>query len=150
MEQHAPTNLPFNSPAPVASGKDDCRKILPARIPALQMLACLLDSYPTTVSPSLTTPVPISALPVPPTSLQFSVFLCMDLLQLQNLLIHEVHILWAPSEAQSQCEGSEMTQTLSSILPPTCHCSTRRPLHMVPSRQPEPAKQHKTASLACD
>lgn len=53
-----PNKPTFIWPAPVASRKDDCRKIVPARIPALQTLACLLESSSPTISPSLSTPVP--------------------------------------------------------------------------------------------
>lgn len=144
-EQHVPTNLLFISPAPVASGKDDCRKIFPARIPALQMLACLLDLCSTTVSPSLTVPQQCSSSPThfSSNSVSFSAWICSSCKTFGSMRS-------ISSEAQSQCEGFEMTQTLSS------------PFHLRPtalqgglytrsrSRQPEPAKQHKTGSLACD
>lgn len=80
MEQHAPTNLSFISPGPMASGKDDCRKILPARIPALQMLACLLDLSTPTVSPSLSTLMPHQCSSSPThfssNSVSFSAWIC--------------------------------------------------------------------------
>lgn len=117
MEQHAPTNLPFISPAVWLQGRMTTRKSLPGRIPALQMLACLLDLYSTTVSPSQTTPVPHQCSSSPThfssNSVSFSAWICSSCKTFWSMR--------SISSGHPQYEGSEMTQTFFPFLHPSSY-----------------------------